>query len=89
MSTSTTVNSAVDGEEAHWKLSSPTSEASQLSTPKLTFVISFHISAASAGAVIRGISKRIEIRLLVRVRRCSRSAMPRPSKSSSTTVSPA
>ena len=57
MSTSITVNRAVEGDDAHWKFSSPTSEANQLSTPKLTLVISFHISAANAGAVISGISK--------------------------------
>ncbi|MNE92787.1 hypothetical protein D3C80_1905550 [compost metagenome] len=57
--------------------------------PKLGLVISFHISAASAGAIISGRSSMIEMKLLMVERRCRSIAMPRPSSSSSVTVMPA
>ena len=57
--------------------------------PKFGLVISFHISAASAGAVISGSSSRIETKLLKRVGFCSSSAMPRPRQQLEPTVRPA
>ena len=57
--------------------------------PKFGLVISFHMSAAIAGAVISGSSSRMETMLLMRVGFCSSSAMPRPRSSSMPTVSTA
>ena len=85
-STSTTVNIAVEGAEAHLKSVTPNSEITQLSTPKPGLVISFHISAAIAGAVISGSSNATEAALFSRERSRSSSAMPRPSNSSMPTV---
>ena len=55
--------------------------------PKFGLVISFHMSAAIAGAVISGSSSRIETMLLKRVGFCRSSAIARPSTSSTPTVS--
>jgi len=54
--------------------------------PKLGLVISFHINAAMAGAVINGNRSAIETALWKRVGRRSSSAIARPSRSSRTTV---